>query len=365
MYQRADVAFIAPFRDGMNLVAKEYLASQQGRDGVLVLSQTAGAAAELKEAIQVDPTKPKTLVHGLRQALTLPKTELRQRASIMRRHLRHFTVQHWADSFMNDLQQPRIITLPRSHTLNDAQQQKLIGAYHGARRRLLLLDYDGVLRAFERTPAAASPSRELIGSLRRLARTTGNDVVIVSGRGKADLDKWFGTLPLALAAEHGALFRRKGGKNWHKTTSSNPGWRHPINILLKYYADKTPGAFIEQKEWATVWHYRTASPYQAQKHLVALRRVLKPIAKEYGLQVLEGHKVLEVRPIDVHKGRVVQEWLTNDYDFVLAIGDDTTDEDMFVTLSPGTYTVKVGRGPTLARFRLKDVPAVLRLLNAL
>jgi len=363
MYQRADIAFVAPIRDGMNLVAKEYIASQQGHSGVLVLSETAGAAAELKDAIQVDPTKPKSLVSGLRRALTLPRGDLRRRTDTMRRHLRHFTVQRWADTFMEELQQTQTTKVPRTHILDDLHKQKIIDAYYKAKRRLLLLDYDGVLRSFEREPAAAKPSRELVALLRRLGRNPANDVVIISGRSKADLHTWFGKLPIALAAEHGALFRRKGGRNWHKTTGSDPGWRHPITVLFKTYAERTPDAMVEQKEWAVVWHYRTASPYQSKRQLVMLRHALKPIIKEYNLQVIEGHKVLEVRPADVNKGRVAQEWLLHDYDFVLAIGDDTTDEDTFAAVPPGGYTIKVGRGPTLARFRLPDVPAVLSLLD--
>ncbi len=365
MYQRADVAFIAPLRDGMNLVAKEYLASQGRRGGVLVLSKTAGAAAELKQAIQVDPNQPKTLVSGLRRALALPTPELRQRTNIMRRHLRRFTIQRWADSFMNELHQPQTLAGIRTRTLGGVKRQKLIGSYRIAKHRLLLLDYDGVLRSFERQPEAAKPSRELTQLLRRLGRAHGNDIVIVSGRSKTDLDTWFGKLPIALAAEHGALFRRKGGHNWHKTSGSDLGWRRLIAAIFQHYTEQTPGALVEQKGWAIAWHYRTATPYQAQKHLVAIRRLLKPLAKEYGLRIMEGKKVLEVRPADVHKGRVAQEWLTHDYDFVLAMGDDATDEDMFAAVPPGGYTVKVGRGATVARFRLPNVPAALDLLSEL
>ena len=164
--------------------------------------------------------------------------------------------------------------------------------------------------------------------------------------------------------EHGALFRRKGGHNWHKIVSGNPEWRKPVALLFNHFVDLTPGARVEQKEWGVAWHYRGAtSSYQAQRHLKTLKHVLKPIAKEYDLQIIEGHKVLEVRPTDVHKGRVATEWVMHDYDFVFSIGDDVTDEDMFAAVPPGSYTVKVGSGPTLARFRLPDVIAALKLLE--
>lgn len=365
LYRRADIAFVAPVRDGMNLVAKEYLAAQTDKKGTLVLSETAGAAEELQDAIQVNPTKPRTLVTGLTRALNLPTQELKKRTGRMQRHLRTFTVQRWADTFMESLQKPRTLKQLNTRAVDQAVTHEITDAYKKAKRRLLLLDYDGVLSSFVSDPAAATPSSQVIKLLKKLGDDPKNDVMIVSGRSKHDLGEWFGELPLALAAEHGALIRRKGGKNWHKSSSSEPGWQEPVTHLFEYYTSLTPGALVEQKEWAIVWHYRNATPYYAQKHLVALRRLLKPLAQQYGLQVLDGHKVLEVRPSDVNKRRAAQEWLIHDHDFMLCIGDDATDEDMFAALPPHAYSVKVGRGQTLARFRLKDVAAVLRLLGRL
>lgn len=365
LYRRADVAFVAPVRDGMNLVAKEYLASQPDQKGVLVLSRTAGAAAELKDAIQVDPSRPTTMLGGLTKALNLSTKELRRRTTTMQRHLRTFTVQTWADSFMKRLQEPRTVKRPWVRNVTESVGRQIVHDYRSSGLRLFLLDYDGVLHGFERDPATAKPSRRVIQLLQRLSHDPLNEVMIVSGRSKADLQEWFGDLPVTLAAEHGALLRRKGGKNWHHMSSSGTEWQQPVSVLFKRYAAQTPGALIEQKEWALVWHYRTASPYYAQKNLVALRRQLKPLAKAYGLQILEGNKILEVRPDDVSKRHAAQEWLLLDHDFILCIGDDTTDEDMFAVMPPHAYSVKVGRGQTHARFRLKNVDAVLRLLGSL
>jgi trehalose 6-phosphate synthase/phosphatase len=329
-----------------------------------VLSRTIGAAAELKDAIQVNPIERGSLVKGLARALSTPKAEIRRRASRMQQHLQQFTVQNWADLFMGSLPQSTK-NFRRPKVLSTEHQQALIGDYMNASKRLLLLDYDGVLRGFETDPAAAKPSREVVQLLRQLGKDSKNDLMIISGRSKADLGAWFGKLPIAIAAEHGALIRRKGGKNWHKTSSSGLDWRHPVSVLFKHYSNLTPGALVEQKEWAVVWHYRAASPYYAQKHLVALRRLVRPMAEEYDLQILEGNKVLEVRPSDVSKRRAAQEWLIHDHDFMLCIGDDTTDEDMFVALPPHAYTIKVGRGQTHARFRVKNVDEVLNLLAML
>ena len=364
-YQMADIAFIAPIVDGMNLVAKEFLASKRRNDGVLILSETAGAAEELRDAVLVNPKKPRTMVNGLVEALSMPRRELRRRAKHMHQQVKEFSAQKWADSFIETLQKPRAIKQIGVRTLSPRYEQALLDDYHQARSRLLLLDYDGVLQTFKSNPAEAKPTKEVLRLLGKLSKDATTDIMIISGRSKTDLQAWFGDLPIALAAEHGALIRRKGGKNWHRTSSSGLEWRKPVLELFERYAKLTPGALVEPKEWAAVWHYRAASAYYAQKNLVILRRLLKPTVKKYDLQILEGNKVLEVRPSDVSKRHAVQEWVISDHDFTLCIGDDVTDEDMFKAMPPQAYSIKVGRGPTKAHYRVKNVAAVLDLLKKL
>jgi trehalose 6-phosphate synthase/phosphatase len=364
-YQLADVAFIAPLRDGMNLVAKEFIASKRRNNGALVLSETAGAAEELHGAIQVNPKRIQTMVDGLSQALAMPKRELRERARSMQEHIQQFTVQNWAETFMTVLQRPRALTAERTRTLSPQWQARLTSAHKRAKKRLFLLDYDGVLRRLVRNPDDALPSKRLIDLLRRLSQDKRNEVVVISGRSKADLLQWFGDLPVALAAEHGILFRRLGGKNWHRTVAGDRTWQHEVIQLFDYYAELTPGARVEQKEWSVTWHYRTASPFYAQKHLVALRRLLKPYVKQYGLRVEEGNMVLDVRPANASKGRVAQEWLIHDHDFIFAAGDDVTDEAMFAAMPPSAYSVKVGRGRSLAHYRVRSVGDILSILEKL
>lgn len=364
-YQIARVAFIAPFRDGMNLVAKEFIASKRQNDGVLVLSETAGAAEQLQDAILVNPAKPQMMADGLLRALTMPRVELRRRARAMQELVQNSSVQKWAETFMDTLQRPHTLVPRYTKVLGRQQAEDIAIGYKHARKRLLLLDYDGVLRRFKTNPAAASPTEHIMKLLENLSADSKNEIVIISGRGKAELGDWFGHLPIALAAEHGALFRRKAGKNWHSTSLSGKDWQRDVRALFDYYAEQTPGALVERKEWSLAWHYRAANPYYTQKHLVQLRRLLKPITKRYGLCIEEGHKVLEVRPLDVNKGKVTREWLIHDHDFVLAIGDDVTDEDMFAALPLQAYSIKVGHGKTYARYRVKGVPAVLNLLAKL
>jgi trehalose 6-phosphate synthase/phosphatase len=363
-YRRADVAFIAPLRDGMNLVAKEYLASQPQRGGALILSQTAGAAEELKDAIVVNPRDPATLVTGLLKALTMPPRELQRRVGRMQRHLSRSNVHVWAGSFTKALKnEVRLPGSKRTVSLGISASTALRKAYRQANHRLLLLDYDGVLERFHTLPENAAPSDELSQLLTALGQHT--QLVLISGRRKADLDAWFDGLPLTLVAEHG-LHTKQPGDRWHTHRSVHVrGWYRTARQLMEKYAGRTPGAFVEQKDASLVWHYRDASPYYAQKHLVALKRGLKPLAAAHGLQIEQGNEILELRPAGVTKGSAAHELLQSRPDFILAMGDDYTDEDMFIALPTNAYTIKVGRGRTAARYRLNGVKDVLALLEKL
>jgi trehalose 6-phosphate synthase/phosphatase len=366
LYQRADVAFITPIRDGMNLVAKEYLASHPNSDGVLVLSKTAGAAEELKDAILVDPLKPRSLVNGLKKALDARPASFIKRTVKMQRHLRRHTVDKWADSFITSLQTP---LPPPTHyftrSLVGAPEKALVSDYHQARKRLLLLDYDGTLQPIMRHPEDAKPSRQTLSALQRLGSDSHNRIVVISGRDKDTLTKWLGNLPVTLVAEHGAFIKRPEWKTWHRMLSEVGGWKEAVKRLFDDYAAITPGARVEEKEHSVVWHYRGVSPFLAKKTEVLLRKELRQLTKANRLGIKQGKMVLEVHHLDISKGHALQEWLLSDEDFVMAIGDDSTDEDMFRDAPAGTYTIKVGRGLSAAHYRVPNPAAVHKLLRKL
>lgn len=364
LYRRADVAFIAPIRDGMNLVAKEYIASQPMQRGVLVLSKSAGAAEQLKEAIMVDHTRPNSLVLGLKQALLMPQTELRQRAKHMQKLIEDTSIQRWAGDFVRTLSLDNSLQAHNVGLLNEARQAYLTAAYKGANKRLLLLDYDGTLAPFVDNPDRAAPSKELKQLLKSLSEDPKNTVVIISGRGRADLETWFGGTNLGLVAEHGAFTHKPEHKYWHKAPlAKDTTWQKQVIQVLEKYAAKTPGSFVEKKESSVVWHFRRASPYHAQKYLVILKRLLSGVADDLSLDLRQGNMILEVRPNGIHKGGIVAALLANRPDFVLAIGDDYTDEDTFVSLPDTAYTIKVGRGRTAALMRAKNISQIRELLG--
>ena len=365
LFQIADVAFIAPIRDGMNLSAKEFVASNHMR-GVLILSETAGAAQELQDALIVNPLEPESLVDSLQQALSMRKRELRGRLKRMKKDLSINTVQNWAKTFVDTLQQPIPGTPRLTRTLNRRLEQTLVSDYRQAKKRLLLLDYDGSLVPFTTDYRDAKPPKSLLQLLETLSADRANDVVIISGRTSDDLDTWFNSLPVTLIAEHGSATKKVGNKTWQSIEKNDVDWKPLLLPTLEKYAQATPGARVEIKPHSLVWHYRAATPYYAQKNAVIIKRALKPILKTYGLELLQGNKVLEIKNPRISKSNAAQPWLERDYEFILAVGDDVTDETVFVILPATSYSLKVGRGRTAARFRLassKDIVALLRNLT--
>jgi trehalose 6-phosphate synthase/phosphatase len=359
----ADIAFIAPIRDGMNLVAKEYIASRR-KNGVLILSETAGAAQELKDALLVNPARPETVITALEQALKMPRRELKRRFTAMQKQLAANTVQNWAGTFMKTLQQP----VPgsqslRTLTLTTPKVEKLKTNYQLAGKRLLLLDYDGTLQPHTEHYDKAQPSKELLKTLDVLAADERNEIVIISGRSQHDLQTWFGDHHVNLIAEHGALVKSAGHKTWHETVTTGRRWKRTLLPVLQTYTDVTPHAHIEQKQFSLVWHYRRSPAFAAQKNLQILQRVLRQTARDLGLELFNGSKILEIKDPNINKGNGVRRWLRSEHDFIMAMGDDFTDEDMFAALPASAVSVKVGRGRSIASYRLADPKAVLDVLK--
>jgi trehalose 6-phosphate synthase/phosphatase len=371
LYQVADIAFITPLRDGMNLVAKEYVASRPNRDGVLILSSTAGAAQELTDALLVNPRRPESLVEALTSAVRMPKRELTRRITRMHDHVASHTVQHWAGSFMQTLQKPVPGTSRPTHVLKPERAEAVAAQFKAAACPVILLDYDGVLAPHVSDPAKAAPSADILKVLGKLSRHPHAQLAIISGRGRKELGEWMGGLPISLVAEHGAQMRLAAAKSWTRLTDVDSQWQDEVIPIMEKYAANTPGAFVETKNFSLVWHYRAASPYYAQKHLVVLRRILRPLAAAHGLGVYNGNKILEVKPEDINKGAAVTRLLARFTgpdkrpDFILCIGDDYTDEDMFEALPVDANTVKVGRGSTAARYRVQSPEDVYQLLKRL
>ncbi|MFQ5837426.1 MAG: bifunctional alpha,alpha-trehalose-phosphate synthase (UDP-forming)/trehalose-phosphatase [Thermoplasmata archaeon] len=363
LYRYADVALVTPLRDGMNLVAKEYLATKLDAEGVLILSERAGAEKELGEALVVNPNDPREMAGALREALAMSEEEQRERNEPMQRRLRRYDVLRWAEDFLDRLAD----TKERqgafyAKTLTHEDRRALVDAYKTSRCRLLLLDYDGTLAPFQLKPGKAIPDEDLVALLARLSSDPANEVVLVSGRDRATLESWFGKESLGLVAEHGAWSRYRSG-GWEKATPARNDWKPKIRSILEGFVDRTPGSSVEEKEFSLVWHYRRVDPDMAPPRARELKDTLLYQTANLGLVALEGNNVVEVKNAGVDKGTAVQKWLQDrEWDFILSVGDDVTDEDVFSRLPDTAHSLKVGIGPTNARHSVgapEDVRALL------
>ena len=366
LYNLADVALVTPVRDGMNLIAKEFIATKTDGKGVLVLSEMAGAAQELGEAITVNPNSKEDVAGALKQALEMPEWEQIERNRRMQRRLRRYTVERWAHDFIDRLGQTKDVQGEfESHKLTSNVQKHLLDDYQKSSRRLLLLDYDGTLVPFAGKPERAAPDQQLLEQLAKLANDPANQMVIVSGRDKATLDKWLGHLPVAMIAEHG-VWLRNAGEEWETLEPVDNDWKAEIRPILELYADRTPGSLLEEKEYSLVWHYRRANPELSVVRVAELRDAILNITGNLNLGVLEGNKVLEVKNSGINKGRAALRWvLDGSWDFILAVGDDWTDEDTFAAVPETAYSIKVGVYPSRARFNVGSVEDIRNLLTRL
>ncbi len=364
LYSLADIALVTPLRDGMNLVAKEYVATKGEGDGVLILSEMAGAAKELGEAIVINPNAKKEIAAALNEALELPPDERRRRMHVMQGRLRRYTVNRWATDIVASLLQTageQEVFLAKVATKESLR--RMLDDYESSGRRMLLLDYDGTLVPFSRRPSLASPPRDIIALLRTLSSVPGNCVALVSGRDRGTLERWFGDLPLHLAAEHG-IWLREPGAQWSMMKNQSHEWKPQIRPMFERYADRLPGAFVEEKEFSLVWHYRNADPEQSELLVGELKDLLVSMTANLDLQVLQGNKVVEIRLAGVNKGTAALQWMAEEKpEFVLAAGDDWTDEDLFAVLPETAWSFRVGITSSRARSNVRGCGDVVRILE--
>lgn len=362
LYALADVALITPIRDGMNLVAKEYIAVKQGKDGMIVLSEMAGAAAELGEALLVNPMDMDGVVDAIYEALTMTEEEKQERMEKMFNRVKKWNVYRWAEDFIDRLEGVKSYHRHfAGKMLNKEAKDKLKQDYKNARRRVLLLDYDGTLTPIVRRPEYAKPDNKIKLLLEQLAEN--NMVVVVSGRDRNTLSHWFGDLPVSLVAEHGAWIKPKG-EGWETLVNISTDWQKDIIPIMELYADRTAGAFVEVKEYAVAWHYRMALPEHAQVMAAELKEVLMTLIAGRDLEIIDGNKVIEVRIAGINKGVAASRFVQN-AEFILAAGDDWTDEDMFEAMPDNAWTIKIGPKPSKAKWVLESVDDLRSLLNEL
>lgn len=366
IYGTADICLVTPMRDGMNLVSKEYVASRAQQDGVLILSEMAGASKELHDALIVNPNNIGDIIQAILQAINMPAEEQRARMKSMQSIVTKYDIHLWVKNFMDKLKEVKLLqdSLHTRHAIESVRSQ-IAADYLKAKDRYIFLDYDGTLVGFKGDIDQASPDEELYSILKKLTGDPANRIVLISGRKYETMQEWFGHLSLDMIAEHGAWQKYKDSE-WKPLPLLTDRWKQEVKTVLDTYTDRTPGSFIEEKSYSLVWHYRRVEEGLGELRANEISNHLRMMIADKGLQMMRGKKVIEFKNIEVNKGKAAQNWLYgNDPDFILALGDDDTDEDIFKALSPEAYTIKVGSNISAARYYLKDFLEVRELLKEL
>ncbi|MBN1411766.1 MAG: bifunctional alpha,alpha-trehalose-phosphate synthase (UDP-forming)/trehalose-phosphatase [Spirochaetales bacterium] len=364
LYSSSDIGLITPLRDGMNLVSKEYIASQTSKQGVLILSEMAGAASELSEAFLINPVDKKEVADTIHKALVLPDREKSILTKRMQKRIKDYDVYTWALDFIDSLIQMKKEQEKRKVTpITRPIKQEILSRYTDAGKRVIFLDYDGTLVPFSKVPELAIPNNHLLNILSRLSRIPQNNVVIISGRDRDFLDEWFHGSRMTLIAEHGAFIRYPDG-DWANELTEGQAWKEKITPILQKYMDQNRGSFLENKAASIAWHYRNLPGEIGKSKANDLLNEIQPIIAEDGcLQVLGGNKVIEIKQSGYDKGVSALKILkTMPYDFVFAMGDDRTDEELFKALPQDAVTVKVGMTSSYARYNIRGQGAVRHFL---
>ncbi len=367
LYSSADIALITPIRDGMNLLAKEYIACRTDKTGVLILSEMAGAAKELGESLIVNPNDRMDVAKAIYSALNMPVSEQINRNSVLQKRLKIYNEERWANDFISGLKEVKELQESNyTRKVTTRIIQNIVSKYKSAKKRILFLDYDGTLTGFHKDPQMAMPDKELYSIVSELISSPGNTVVIISGRDKETLSKWFNNYDrLAFIAEHG-VWNKNPDSEWKMNSQIEKEWMDIIEPVMQNFVDRTPRTFIEYKNYSLVWHYRDADPDMGQQRAWELKDDLKMYIANLNLEIMDGDKVIEIKNAGINKGRAALDKIGNNkFDFMFAIGDDWTDEYTFNALPETAFTIKVGTKTTAAKYYINDVNEVRKLLSEL
>lgn len=361
LYTQCDIALLTPLRDGMNLVAKEYIISRVDQTGVLILSEMAGAVHEMSEALLINPNNFEQINDSLIEAINMPIEEQKQRNSAMQKRLKKHDIRQWAKSFMDDLQKEKIED--HAQAWDHQTEKSLLDQYKQAKTRLIFLSFDGTITGTDHQFIQAIPGKSILDTINILAEKNQNDVVIISNHEARHLLNYWGNTAVTTIAEQGySVWSR--GENISLQIDVDAHWKNIIRPLFQSYKDRVPGSLIEEKERAMIWDYKNVDPKEGSKKANELSILIRNLADPREIAVHEGHKSITVTSAEINKGWAVAEYLEkNPADFVLIIGDDSTDEMMFLRAPENAITIRVGFPVTHAQYFLENPDELKSLLD--
>ncbi|KAK8546802.1 hypothetical protein V6N13_093845 [Hibiscus sabdariffa] len=409
-YTTAECVVVTALRDGMNLTPYEYIACRQGvsesesssessgpKKSMLVLSEFIGCSPSLSGAIRVNPWNIEATAEAMNEAISMADAEKQLRHEKHYRYVSSHDVAFWSRSFFQDLERTckdhfrrrcwgiglsfgfRVVALDLNFRKLSIDHMESV--YLRSKNRAILLDYDGTV--MPQTSHNKAPSAEVISIINTLTGETKNTVFVISGRGRESLDKWFSPCKkLGIAAEHGYFMRWSSDDKWEVCgQSSEFGWKEMAEPVMKLYTEATDGSSIETKESALVWQHRDADPSFGSSQAKEMLDHLESVLANEPVTVKSGQYIIEVKPQGLSKGVVAEKIFTTmaesgrQADFVLCIGDDRSDEEMFEIISSAIssgilsntsiFACTVGQKPSKAKYYLDDPADVLNMLQAL
>uniref|UniRef100_A0ACD5UWF1 Uncharacterized protein n=1 Tax=Avena sativa TaxID=4498 RepID=A0ACD5UWF1_AVESA len=406
-YAAAECCVVSAVQDGLNRIPYIYTVCRQDstaaqlgllgdddgapnpKGSVIVLSEFAGCSRSLSGAIRLNPWSVESVKDAMNKALRMSEVEQQLW------HEKHYKDDHYSSrrrrlwgigfgmSFKVVALGPDFCRLSLDH---------IAPSFRKTENRLILLDYDGTVMPAEISCVVddnkRAPSSEVISVLNRLCEDPKTKVFIVSGRGKDELSNWFAPCEkLGIAAEHGYFTRWSKDCPWETCggllAGGDFGWKKTVEPVMKLYTDMTDGSSIEYKESALVWHYHQADPDFGSFQAKALLHHLENVLAKEPVVVKRGQHIVEVKPHGISKGVVVESLLSSMVlshkppDFVLCIGDDRSDEDMFESImcekkssvklpaSSEVFACTVGMKPSMAKYYLHDTADVIKMLQGL
>ncbi|XP_061355217.1 alpha,alpha-trehalose-phosphate synthase [UDP-forming] 6-like isoform X2 [Gastrolobium bilobum] len=411
-YVVAECCLVTAVRDGMNLIPYEYIISRQGNEkldkvlglasspkkSMLVVSEFIGCSPSLSGAIRVNPWNIDAVADAMDSALEMADSEKQLRHEKHYRYVSTHDVGYWARSFLQDLERTcsdhvrrrwwgigfglsfRVVALdPNFRKLS---MEHIVSAYKRTTTRAILLDYDDTL--MPQASIDKSPSSNSIKMLNSLCRDKNNTVFLVSARSRKTLAEWFSPCEnLGIAAEHGYFLRLKGDAEWETCGPAiDCSWKQIAEPVMRLYTETTDGSTIEDKETVLVWCYEDADPDFGSCQAKELLNHLESVLANEPVTVKSGQNIVEVKPQGVSKGLVAERLLSTmqgkeiSPDFVLCIGDDRSDEDMFEVITSSisgpsmapraeVFACTVGQKPSKAKYYLDDTTEIVRLVQGL
>jgi trehalose 6-phosphate synthase/phosphatase len=366
LYRAADIALITPVRDGMNLVALEYVAARAERGGTLILSEFTGAAHCLPGARLVNPYNTAEVAAALAECLERPCTSMDQFRNMVR-FVSENTATWWSGHFLELLDQ----------TAGEGRQSPaklrlgsppLAEAAHKAQRPLVLLG-DGVLHVPTSGSVEGRPDRRLVELLTDLASLA--TTYVISGHTSETLDDWFADPKVGLVSEHNLATRRPGEAWQQHAPAGSSSLKELVDPLLREFVRLTPGSAVEYRAAGALWHFRSAEPDHARLQAKELLMLLEEQLKGQPYTVHRGRRTVEIRPEGLSKRHAVTRLLDQhaDADWLLVVGDETTDEPMCEAVptswSDRTVTCAIGGQSRLAATWVESLAELLDELEGL